>query len=75
MAAGAIAAVAVRAGVFPFYSADRDEPIYVLQAKALLHGHLALPRYPHLEFFQPWPRNLLTSIRVRTTALLRRLRA
>ena len=59
MAAGAIAAVAVRAGAFPFYSADRDEPIYVLQAKTLLHGHLALPRYPDLEFFQPW----LTGVR------------
>jgi hypothetical protein len=59
MAAGAAAAVAVRYGVFPFFSADRDEPIYVLQAKTLLHGHLTLPRSPDLEFFQPW----LTGVR------------
>src|SRR4029079_10969571 len=59
MAVGAAAAGAVRAGVFPFFSADRDEPIYVLQAKTLLHGHLTLPRYPDLEFFQPW----LTGVR------------
>ena len=59
MALGAAAAVAVRHGVFPFYSADRDEPVYVLQAKTLLHGHLTLPRYSDLEFFQPW----LTGVR------------
>src|SRR4029079_16583436 len=59
MAIGAATAVAVRHGVFPFFSADRDEPVYVLQAKALLHGHLTLPRYPDLEFFQPW----LTGVR------------
>jgi hypothetical protein len=59
MGAGAAAAVAVRHGVFPYYSINRDEPVYVLQAKAMLGGHLTLPRYPDLAFFQPW----LTGVR------------
>ena len=54
MAAAGAVAVAVRASVFPFYSPNGDEPVYVLQAKALLEGRLTLPLYRDLPFFQPW---------------------
>ena len=59
MVLGGTLALVVRAGVFPHYSANRDEPVYVLQAKALLEGRLWLPVYRHLHFFQPW----LTGVR------------
>jgi hypothetical protein len=54
MAAAGAVAVAVRASVFPYYSPNNDEPVYVLQAKALLEGRLTLPLYRDLPFFQPW---------------------
>lgn len=59
MVLGGALALVVRAGVFPHFSANRDEPVYVLQAKALLEGRLWLPVYRHLHFFQPW----LTGVR------------
>jgi len=54
MAAAALVAIAVRDQVFPHYGPNRDEPVYVLQAQALKAGHLTLPRYDDLRFFQPW---------------------
>lgn len=54
MAVAALVAVVVRAHAFPHYSGNHDEPVYVLQARALLDGHLTLPVYDHLRFFQPW---------------------
>jgi len=40
--------------LFPFYSNNHDEPIYILQAQALAQGRLVLPRPPHEEFFKIW---------------------
>ncbi len=54
MAVAAVVAIAVRDQVFPHYGPNRDEPVYVLQAQALKAGHLTLPRYDDLRFFQPW---------------------
>ena len=47
-------AFVMRATVFDLYSSDHDEAVYVLQARTLASGHLTLPIYHHLSFFQPW---------------------
>jgi len=39
--------------LFPLYSLNHDEPMYVLQAKMLRQGHLTLPA-KHAEFVRPW---------------------
>lgn len=54
MAVAAVVAVVVRDQVFPHYGANRDEPVYVLQAQAIRAGHFTLPEYRDLQFFQPW---------------------
>ncbi len=40
--------------VFPHFSTNNDEPVYVVQARMLLEHHLTLPAAPHSEFFRPW---------------------
>lgn len=54
MLVAAVVAVIVRDQVFPHYSPNRDEPVYVLQARTLREGHLTLPVYDDLRFYQPW---------------------
>jgi hypothetical protein len=45
----------VRDTIFPLYSGNKDEPVYVLQARTLAEGHLSLPQYgADTKFFQPW---------------------
>ena len=39
--------------VFPLYSLNHDEPMYVLQSKMLRRGELTLPA-KHAEFVRPW---------------------
>jgi len=56
---GGVSAAFVRSYAFPHFSSDRDEPVYLLQARALLQGRLWLPVYRDLPFFQPW----LTGVR------------
>jgi 4-amino-4-deoxy-L-arabinose transferase-like glycosyltransferase len=51
--AAGVAAVVVHHYVFPSYSTDHDEPVYVLQAKMLQDGHISLPGSQEL-FFRPW---------------------
>jgi len=53
MVVAAVAAVALHESLFTLYSVNRDEPVYVLQARALADGRLWLPVYPDLAFFQP----------------------
>jgi hypothetical protein len=47
-------AFVIRSTAFDLYSGNKDEPVYVLQARALAEGHLTLPLYRDLAFFQPW---------------------
>jgi hypothetical protein len=54
MTTACVVAFVMRATVFDLYSSDHDEAVYVLQARALAQGHLTLPIYHHLAFFQPW---------------------
>ena len=54
MVVAAVVAVIVRDQVFPHFSPNRDEPVYVLQARTLREGHLTLPVYDDLRFYQPW---------------------
>ena len=51
--ASAALAVAVQRNVFPYYSGDRDEPVYRYQAQMLEAGLLTIPRSQE-EFFRPW---------------------
>lgn len=45
----------VRDTIFPLYSGNKDEPVYVLQARTLAEGHLSLPQYgADTRFLQPW---------------------
>src|SRR5439155_14696107 len=44
----------VRHDVFPAYSWNRDEPIYLWQARALRAGHLVTTDGGSPAFFQPW---------------------
>jgi hypothetical protein len=47
------AAIALSAWVFPLYSLNHDEPMYVYEARVIEQGHLTLPaRDAH--FFRPW---------------------
>jgi hypothetical protein len=50
---GAVLAVVVQQHLFPYYSGDRDEPIYRFQAELLQNGNLTLPLAQN-EFFRPW---------------------
>ena len=40
--------------LFPHLSSNNDEPIYVLQAQAMRHGHVTLSASAHDDFFRPW---------------------
>ncbi len=52
-AAAFVSAIAVQRNIFPLYSGDHDEPVYVFQAQMLTNGELTLPRSQN-EFFRPW---------------------
>ena len=63
LAIAAIAACAIGAGivslavsrlVFPHFSTNNDEPVYVFQARLLLDRRLTLPVTPDTPFFRPW---------------------
>jgi len=43
----------VRGGLFPYYSGDRDEPVYRYQAQMLEEGRLTIPQSQE-QFFRPW---------------------
>ncbi len=51
--AAAALSVAVQRNVFPFYSGDRDEPVYRYQAQMLEEGRLTVPASQE-QFFRPW---------------------
>lgn len=40
--------------LFPNFSANHDEPVYVFQARMLLDGQVTLPVTPLSKFFRPW---------------------
>ena len=40
--------------IFPYFSDDHDEGIYILQADALVHGYLFPPAPEHPNSFLPW---------------------
>lgn len=56
LAAGAfVCSYVVRDTIFPLYSGNKDEPVYVLQARTMASGHLSLPQYgADTRFLQPW---------------------
>ena len=39
--------------LFPKYSLNHDEPMYVVESQLLLHGHVTLPA-SQADFFRPW---------------------
>ncbi len=51
--ASAALSIAVQRNVFPYYSGDRDEPVYRYQAQMLEDGLLTIPRSQEA-FFRPW---------------------
>jgi len=50
----AVASVLLSRWLFPFFTANNDEPGYVYQAWLLRAGDLTLPAEPYQEFFRPW---------------------
>ena len=53
LVASAALSIAVQRNVFPFYSGDRDEPVYRYQAQMLAAGHVTIPANQE-RFFRPW---------------------
>ena len=53
LVASAALSIAVQRNVFPYYSGDRDEPVYRYQAQLLADGHLTIPANQE-QFFRPW---------------------
>ena len=49
-----LVSLAVSRLVFPHFSVNNDEPVYVFQARLLLDRHLTLPVTPDADFFRPW---------------------
>ena len=49
-----LASLAVSRLVFPHFSTNNDEPVYVFQARLLLQRHLTLPVTVDTPFFRPW---------------------
>lgn len=49
-----IVALVLRTQLFPHGSANNDEGVYLLQAHALVHGHLTLPFAGDPRAHQPW---------------------
>jgi hypothetical protein len=47
-------AVVVNRTVFPLFTTDNDDTVYVLEARTLGQGHLTLPAAQQAEFFRPW---------------------
>src|SRR4051812_36992816 len=47
------AAVATNRWLFPLYSLNRDDSVYVAMARLIEHGHVTLPAAGH-EAFRPW---------------------
>jgi Dolichyl-phosphate-mannose-protein mannosyltransferase len=55
-----VCSLVVRDSVFPLSSGNKDEPVYIMQAKTLVDGHLTLPTEGReTKFVRPW----LTGIR------------
>jgi hypothetical protein len=54
MLAAALWAIAGSRVVFPHLSVNHDEPVYLLQADALRHGHLTLRATHEPSAFTPW---------------------
>jgi hypothetical protein len=50
----AVVSVVVRRTVFPAYSWNRDEPVYLWQVEVLRSGHLAVTDGDAPMFFRPW---------------------
>jgi len=40
--------------LFPHLSTNNDEPVYILQAELLRHGHVTLSAHGNDNFFRPW---------------------
>ncbi len=53
LVASAALSIAVQRNVFPYYSGDRDEPVYRYQAQMLANGDLTIPASQE-RFFRPW---------------------
>ena len=51
--AAAALSIAVQRNVFPYYSGDRDEPVYRYQAQMLEEGRVTVPLGQE-RFFRPW---------------------
>jgi hypothetical protein len=51
-------AVTTSLWLFPLYSANRDDSVYVAMARLLEHGHVTLPAAGQ-EFFRPWASGLV----------------
>jgi 4-amino-4-deoxy-L-arabinose transferase-like glycosyltransferase len=49
-----ILAIAVQRNIFPLYSGDNDEPVYVWQAQNMLDGRATVPASEQEQFFRPW---------------------
>lgn len=53
-ALAALVSVALHTGLFSGGSLNNDDAVYLLQAKALAHGHLFLPVPAPAKAYQPW---------------------
>src|SRR4051812_8972198 len=51
--AGAIALIS-KATLFPLFSGNSDESVYIYQARMLTQGHVTLAARTHEPFFHPW---------------------
>ncbi|MDQ6855011.1 MAG: glycosyltransferase family 39 protein [Actinomycetota bacterium] len=50
----AVVAIGVNTHLFPLFSADDDDTVYVFQARTLVDGHVTLPAATQGAFFRPW---------------------
>jgi hypothetical protein len=48
------ASLAIGSQLYPYFTGNNDEPVYVFQARTLLDGHLTVPASLHDHFFRPW---------------------
>ena len=53
MALAFAGSLATSTWLFPKYSLNHDEPMYVVESRLLLHGHVTLPA-SQADFFRPW---------------------
>jgi hypothetical protein len=49
-----VASLLIGTQLFPYFTGNNDEPVYVFQARTLLDGHLTVPADLHDAFFRPW---------------------